>query len=849
MVRRTCANEFCLYSFKADEEESEELPFCEWCLQRKMKVRMSLGQERERALQELKEPWRGYRRMHVPAAITAKRRERSRATSPGASPPSNVSEKHCAAPGCNGIVTDRRFNVCSPQCSQAIVAAMNGGATGSIGAPAAVRLPVQRRSSLKATIAASPPPRSTSMPLDSNAAEHPAVDGVKSDPYFAAQPGQDATPSTPTAQGLPSLEKQLKTAEANLRQFRGSDPTALATKSYMQQQIAKLKQDIYESKSLADQVLALQARVLSAEAATLAADKALQAANEVRSLRQKALDAATAEEEDLRNQHHQLQARLHREQDAERLQAASSPTRRISEQLPDSAADLIATIKFKKDKGLLEAVFIQLAQESAILEDFNLTQFTEHLSKIRAEHQVQQATAPRLASGSAPVARPVLDDKSWLKTAPFGPANGMEVDGSAPPAPPGRMPRQVPPMPTFSPGQTERFTIASDQGGVAHQTAYQADSPRDSRPPPSPAKSDHDIMRECLSEHLPDWLIEATSEHHIEVLFGAHGLPGIDPDDRRLLAGQLSHLEGSDLSARQEGISEAFSELQGKFPAYFEAVIPSVVKDSDPQAAREAQIQKRACELQGVPLFNLDDEQLTPPALQAILVKANDEVIALVRFAHGVNLTIEDVEALCKIHLFAKTPQSPTSSPPSPSPAASAGVGVIGAPWNTEKLKEALSAGSASAVADTGGPSAIPALQPAFGPGIPSEDGSSPVDQDQSELNPRGAKLPFGKASTKTSRVSLKDKDRSESDIKEAHALKAKQLSAANTSTMLQSLRAKDSPLSGVAADMYQELFPEQPAQPSPRSKQPVSDPGTPTQLITSDASDFREGSVEGAAT
>ena len=211
------------------------------------------------------------------------------------------------------------------------------------------------------------------MPLDSSAAEHPAVDGVKSDPYFAAQPGQDATPSTPTAQGLPSLEKQLKTAEANLRQFRGSDPTALATKSYMQQQIAKLKQDIYESKSLADQVLALQARVLSAEAATLAADKALQAANEVRSLRQKALDAATTEEEDLRNQHHQLQARLHREQDAERLQAASSPTRRISEQLPDSAADLIATIKFKKDKGLLEAVFIQLAQESAILEDFNLT--------------------------------------------------------------------------------------------------------------------------------------------------------------------------------------------------------------------------------------------------------------------------------------------------------------------------------------------------------------------------------------------------------------------------------------------------------------------------------------------
>ena len=93
----------------------------------------------------------------------------------------------------------------------------------------------------------------------------------------------------------------------------------------------------------------------------------------------------------MRNQHHQLQSRLHREQDAERLQAASSPIRRLSEQLPDSAADLITTIKVKKNKDLLNSIFILLAQETAIIEDFNIPQFTEYLNKIRNDHKAQQA--------------------------------------------------------------------------------------------------------------------------------------------------------------------------------------------------------------------------------------------------------------------------------------------------------------------------------------------------------------------------------------------------------------------------------------------------------------------------
>ena len=75
MVRLTCANEFCLYSFRDDEEDAEEFPYCQWCLERKMKVRLSLGVERDKAVRELRQPWKGYRYKNMPDAIVEKLRQ------------------------------------------------------------------------------------------------------------------------------------------------------------------------------------------------------------------------------------------------------------------------------------------------------------------------------------------------------------------------------------------------------------------------------------------------------------------------------------------------------------------------------------------------------------------------------------------------------------------------------------------------------------------------------------------------------------------------------------------------------------------------------------------------------
>ena len=109
--------------------------------------------------------------------------------------------------------------------------------------------------------------------------------GVDVDVYTTLDTeASDAAPvDTPApARGLPSLDKQLRAAEGNLAKMRGSDPTALATKAYLKEQIDKLKRDIYNSKSLAEQVVTFKDRVARAHTVTEAADKALKAAIEIR---------------------------------------------------------------------------------------------------------------------------------------------------------------------------------------------------------------------------------------------------------------------------------------------------------------------------------------------------------------------------------------------------------------------------------------------------------------------------------------------------------------------------------------------------------------------------------------
>ncbi len=894
MVRLTCANEYCLYSFQANDDDSEDLPFCEWCLQRKLKARLSLGNERDRALQDLRQPWKGYSYKHMPAAIVDKLRgEKRNAFAPP--PPPTISP------------------------TQAV-------------APPAVRLPEPRRkSSLKATIADSPPPPTSIdahwLTQGNDSREPPANDGVKMDFYLAAQTGQDAlpvpaadsSPSTPTAHGLPSLEKQLRTAEANLRQLRGSDPTSVATKMYIKQQIEKLRADIYNSKSLADQVVTMQALVQRAVEATKAADKALQAATEVKALKQKAYDAASAEEEDLRTQHHELESRLHREQDAARLQDASSPIRRISEQLPDTAKDLITTIRVKKNTSLLKDVFFLLGQEHAIAEDFSIPQFTELLTKTRAEHQMQQAAAPRPGAASTLFNRPGLDDKSWRKSKAAGSGSCMDVDpGPAPPAFPAAkcpcgkdavggtafcspacsqayvasMPKfhqpaaatglgslgQVPPMPTFSLSQTERFTISSPR---------QMDTARENQPAASPLKSELDLMRAHLWQHVPGWILDATDEHHIEVLYGAHGLPGVDPDDLHVFANELSHLENADLPTKEKYIAESLTAMKARFPAYFEAVILVAAGAPDPQESRDARIASRSQELQDASLFNAAGGLLAAPAIQAILAKPVDEVIELIRFEKDVPPTRDDVAALCGVYLFTRSQNllDPTLAAAASPDCMEADSSAAAAPtWNSDMLRGTLFGSSPnSGAADGAAPTAngeagtgpatsppaaaasgdslpIPQLQPAQGPGIQSEEESVPLAQEVIDLDPSGprsSKAHLGKAPFKAPRVGLKEKDRSETDVKAAHALKAQKLSAASAKSSLDALRAADaapaSPKSPflLFAGQKQAAATAVPAspKPSPRKEPPSSEPCTPTQVIESDDSCFREDAAGGAAT
>ena len=154
----------------------------------------------------------------------------------------------------------------------------------------------------------------------------------------------------------------------------------------------------------------------------------------------------------------------------------------------------------------------------------------------------------------------------------------------------------------------------------------------------------------------------------------------------------------------------------------------------------------------------------------------------------------------------------------------------------------------------------IPQLQPAQGPGIQSEEESVPLAQEVIDLDPSGprsSKAHLGKAPFKAPRVGLKEKDRSETDVKAAHALKAQKLSAASAKSSLDALRAADaapaSPKSPflLFAGQKQAAATAVPAspKPSPRKEPPSSEPCTPTQVIESDDSCFREVAAGGAAT
>ena len=445
MVLVTCANESCLYSFRADEDDVEEFPYCQWCLERKMKARLSLGIERDKAIRELRQPWRGYKYKHMPEAMVEKFRNNQAASA-------NTGE------------------TLSP--------------TQPVDRPAVGPPQQRRKGSLKATIAASPPPRSTSF-------SHPTIPGVQVDVYstIEAEHIEGAVP----VRGLPSLEKQLHTAESNLAKLRGSDPTSLATKAYLKEQIDKLKKDIYNSKSLAEQVDALQDRVARAEVFSQTAEKALKTAIEVKDSKQSAFDSATEVEENLRQQLDDLRQRLEREEDAARANAVASPLRRASEVLPDSATELISALKGKGNKELINQIFIQLATEAVLSDDLNIPQFTEHPQNAQTEFKAR--AAPHVSIPAVPAA-------------PAAPVCPMETDETVRTVPPAAGLAAVPQMPSFSPIKgTENFNISSEgeeMTSMKHLSARPSTRPVQAdnswrQPPPSQDPSEQDRISTKVS--------------------------------------------------------------------------------------------------------------------------------------------------------------------------------------------------------------------------------------------------------------------------------------------------------------------------------------------------------------
>jgi len=258
----------------------------------------------------------------------------------------------------------------------------------------------------------------------------------------------------------------------------------------------------------------------------------------------------------------------------------------------------------------------------------------------------------------------------------------------------------------------------------------------------------------------------------------------------------------------------------------------------------------------------------------------------------------EDVGILCGIYLFANANVSGASCSSAPATALQQGVvpgespqlpllqpapgqviqseGVLrdqvpdpSDPLSVRQLPEDSSTSSGAPVTVLpqgtvpGDSLQIPLLQPAHGQGIQSEGDLSDQARDLSDsvnVRPQKAKAPF----SRDQRVGIKDKGFSENDIKASHNQRARQLSAATTSSRLDSLRAKGSPLSGEAADTYQELFPEaitaaqgpehpaseeQPPLPSPRIGPQSEDPTTPSQVSTDEGQNFRVAPSTGTAT
>ena len=234
-------------------------------------------------------------------------------------------------------------------------------------------------------------------------------------------------------------------------------------------------------------------------------------------------------------------------------------------------------------------------------------------------------------------------------------------------------------------------------------------------------------------------------------------------------------------------------------------------------------------------LFDAEGEQLSVIEIQQVLVKNNEEIATILRDSKGQPPPPEDIGILCGIYLFSN--------------AIASGSGGNTAPA-TALQQEAVPADNLP----------IPLLQPALGPGIQAEEDLG--DQVREPFDPapvcsQPAKVPF----SRDQRVGIKDKGLSENDIKSSHAQRARQLSAATTSSRLGALRAKGSPLTGAAADTFQELFPEgakadqdqqhQAIGELPPLPSPLNSPlhTTPTQVVTDDSPIFRDAPGTGTET
>ncbi len=596
--------------------------------------------------------------------------------------------------------------------------------------------------------------------------------------------------------GLPSLAQQLRTAEANFAKLRGSDPTSFATKEYLKELIDKLKKDIYNSKSLVEQVDSLYDRVIRAEAFSQAAQAALKTAIEVKDSMQRAYDSATEVEEDLRHQLDDLRQCLEREEDAARAHALASPPRKVGEFLPDTADELITAIKDKGNKEFINQIFIQLATDAVNVYDLNIPQFAEHLQ--RAQTEFRARAAPQIPIPAAPAA-------------PAAPVCPMETDEPVRTIPPVAGLAAVPQMPSFSPIKgTENFNISSEGEEMTSMKHLSA------RPSTRPVQADN-------SWRQPP--------------------PSQDPSEQDRISSKVSLLKNEKL-------------------------------------------------------FNADGKPLSVIEIQQVLVKTNEEVVKILRDSKGHPPLQEDVGILCGIYLFANANVTGASCSSAPATALQQGV-VPGESPQLPLLQPAHGQGIQSEgdlrdqAPDPSDPSSvrqqpaegstcsgapatvlpqgtapgdslqIPLLQPAHGQGIQSEGDLPDQARDLSDpasVRQQKAKAPF----SRDQRVGIKDKGFSENDIKTSHNQRASQLSAATTSSRLDSLRAKGSPLSGAAADTYQELFPEattaaqgpehlaseeQPPLPSPRNGLQSEDPTTPSQVSTDEGQNFRVAPGTGTAT